>query len=134
VAASAALATAGGTTFFDATVNTQDGAIALNTIAADLGACLYEAPPGITKQSVVAYTNPMTSAEVDVAYDATCSAATAATAKGWNTEMSSVGTRVRICGAPCGALKTALENLALSELAQNKPVSAIPVIAKVACP
>ena len=100
------IATAGGTEVFDATQDPNAGALALQTVVADLGSCLYDAPDGVDLSKnpglrTVTYLNPLTNVKESISHNAQCSEQTTGET-GWNTD--SLG-RVRICGFACETLR-----------------------------
>ena len=125
LAAAKAIATAGGTTAFDATNYENDptvAATAINSLVADLSSCFYDLPAGESLPSegaVLSYFDPLTLRTMEVVHTADC-----AGASGWSLE----GSRVRICGQACLDLREILKTRALvAEVAGDTPAD-VPVI------
>lgn len=103
-----ALATAGGTTVFNATGSDAGPAAlnAINSVIADLSSCLYETPTNITDQTAkLAINSPL--GTQDVPFNAACSPS-GLTNDGWNFD----GNRIRICGGSCSTIRSVLTNTA----------------------
>ncbi|HEX7665915.1 MAG TPA: hypothetical protein VF407_15415 [Polyangiaceae bacterium] len=114
-----ALATAGGTTVFNATGDDAGPAAlnAINSVIADLSSCLYETPTNITDQTAkVAINSPL--GTQDVPFNSGCSP-TGTTNDGWNFD----GDKIRICGASCNTIRSVLTNTAngANATAQSAP-------------
>ncbi len=118
-----------GTRFFDARTDASVGGQAFNSIVSDLGSCLYEKPSTTTSSTIISYTNPLTQQSVTIPFDATCSQANETTASGWNIDSG----RIRICGAPCDTLRSALSTSADAALAMNVSAPSIAVTATQLC-
>jgi hypothetical protein len=121
------LATAGGTTLFNASRDPAVGALALNTVIADLGSCLYEDPgvslaQGLT-ETKISYFDAVKLSRVDVPYNASCNEANAASADGWNLD----GPRVRVCGAACTSLRDTLKVSALLAAQSRQAPPPVPI-------
>jgi len=128
VADAAAIAAAGGTEAFDASVDSEVGATALQTVVSDLGSCLYDPPDGVNlsanpQQRTLSYFNSLTQSRVDVAYNAQCSELSSG-ASGWNTD--SFG-RVHICGAACDELRDATKLASRFAALAGLPAPVIPL-------
>lgn len=119
---------AGGTELFDATTDPNVGALALSTIVADLGSCVYDQPEGASLAqnkavTTLSYFDALAQAKVVVQYDAGCSESST-TASGWN--LDSEG-RVRMCGAACNALRSTIKASAIFAAQQSLPSPLIPI-------
>jgi len=128
VADAAAIATAGGTEVFDATVDSNVGATALQTIVTDLGSCLYDAPGGVDlstnpEQSTLTYFNSLTQSRQNIAYNAQCSEVSTG-ASGWNTD--SFG-RIRVCGSACDTLRDTMKLASAFAAQDGRPAPLIPL-------
>lgn len=102
------LATAGGTTVFDATgADAGPAALnAINSIIADLSSCLYEQPVNITDPSAqIAINSPL--GTQNIPFNAQCSP-TSSSSDGWNFDNG----RIRICGASCNTIRGVLTSTA----------------------
>ena len=113
------LATAGGTTLFNATgADAGPAALnAINSIIADLSSCLYETPTNITDQSAqLAISSPLGSQNIP--FNAACSSASTSS-DGWNFD----GNRIRICGNSCTTIRNVLTSTAngANATAQSAP-------------
>ncbi|MGH7327726.1 MAG: hypothetical protein ACREJX_05190, partial [Polyangiaceae bacterium] len=113
------LATAGGTTVFDATgADAGPAALnAINSIIADLSSCLYETPTNITDESAaLAISSPL--GTQNIPFNAACSP-TSASSDGWNFD----GSRIRICGGSCTTIRSVLTSTAngANATAQSAP-------------
>jgi hypothetical protein len=105
----------GTTAFFNASSQTPGAAagqtsLALSTVAADLGSCLYETPAGLPSGAPLAFTDyaPLTSngtpAAVSVSAAASCTSDDAQT----NPLYVVDGAQIRFCPATCGRLQASL--------------------------
>ncbi len=113
------LATAGGTTVFDATgADAGPAALnAINSIISDLSSCLYETPVNITDQSAqIAISSPL--GTQNIPFNAACSP-TSPSSDGWNFD----GSRIRICGNSCTTIRSVLTSTAngANATAQSAP-------------
>jgi len=137
VTAGSAIATAGGTSFFDATVDEGEGAVAVNEIINDLGSCLYDAPldtvlsnQELPSDAQLSYLDPLTLTRVDIQPNAQC-------ADGVNVDgfhQPAAGEPVRICGQPCADLRQVLTDAALFYAIQGMQAPRIPVQVSTPCP
>ena len=132
----AAIATAGGTTGFDVTVNPEEGAKAVQGIVNDLGSCLYDAPNIIAlddadalEDVTVAYLDPLTLERTSVSYNVQCTE-TSTGVDGWSVAENG---GIRICGAPCANLRDVLTDVALLAAVQEATAPEIPVVASAPC-
>ena len=102
------LATAGGTTLFNAT-GSDAGPVslnAINSVISDLSSCLYETPTNITDQTAqLAISSPIGTQSIP--FSAACSS-TSTSSDGWNFDTN----RIRICGASCTKIRDVLTNTA----------------------
>ena len=135
VSDAAAIASAGGTTGYDATAAPEEGASAIAEIIADLGSCLYDAPnattldtPSELDEVTVSYLDPITLERTNAVFNSSCSEG--ATVDGWNVTDNG---GIRICGAPCDHLRTVLGDVASYAAAQQAPAPEVPVVAFTAC-
>jgi hypothetical protein len=125
------IASQGGTTKpFDATKDDAQGAVAIETIASDLGSCLYQAPAvlkGVKQadlpQIKISYFDAMQLMRVDVLHNAQCSESSTM-AGGWNLDPDGA---VRICEPTCGGLRSATKNIGLASLAGKQTSPGVPV-------
>ncbi|HPY18601.1 MAG TPA: hypothetical protein PLM08_13040 [Polyangiaceae bacterium] len=128
LADAAQLALAGGTEVFDATQDPNAGALALQTITADLGSCLYDAPEGVAvvndiAHRTVTYLNPLTNVRETIPYNEHCTEQVSGDS-GWNTD--ALG-RIRICGYACETLRDTAKMLSVSAAQSGQPVAVLPI-------
>jgi hypothetical protein len=105
-----AIAQAGGGKAFDSRPDEAAGLEAINTVVAQLGACLYDAPAeAIPTTAKLSYYDPLGQKQVEVpAATGACDATTPDTDPGgWKAE----GSSVRICGQKCVDLRKVLIDL-----------------------
>ncbi|MEM6788009.1 MAG: hypothetical protein AAF715_10870 [Myxococcota bacterium] len=140
-----AIATAGGTEVFDGVSDPAEGALAVQQVLNDLGSCVYDleaAENGATDfvgifddidagevTTELSYLDPVTLDRTDIDRNAMCTAATVDTVDGWNRE----GSVVRICGAPCAALRQTLDDTAAFFAVQAQPGPEVPIRLTVPC-
>jgi len=124
------IAAAGGSNLFDATVDHLAGLSAFNTVVADLGSCLYEAPSdAVRKDSPVSYVNPLTLERNDIPFNAACT--DGATAAGWSQDASN---RIRVCGQSCQDLRDVLQAVAAKAFSDGQRAPEVPLFAPKVCP
>lgn len=132
-----AIASAGGTTVYDASVDETEGVKAVNEIINDLGSCVYDVPTGPKFESALmtpgalqlSYLHPLTSSRTNVAYNALCNEASAQTQSGWSQD----GQVVRICGQACDDLRAVLSEVALYAALHSAAPPAVPITASLPC-
>lgn len=93
-----------------------------SNVAADLGTCLYEVPPGVGINGTLQFTLPIPTppittqapAPVKVNYNASCTAATQGSGSGWNIEgnQGAALQHLRICGSDCANLRQSVQLVA----------------------
>ncbi len=147
VADGSAIATAGGTSAFDGVNDPAEGALAVQKVLSDLGSCVYDlqstdngqtnfvdifadiTDPMDPIEAQLSYLDPVDFGRTDIPRDPNCSAANTDSANGWNLE----GTVVRICGQPCEALRTTLNDTAAFYATQGQPGPEVPIRITVPC-
>lgn len=126
------IALAGGTEAFDATVDEEEGAIAVQSIVNDLGSCVYD-QPGTTglldTGAILSYLNPIDLSRVDIPNNEDCSETSGSEISGWN----NVNDKVRICGTACDDLRDVLTDVAFVAAAFEAPAPKIPILVSGAC-
>ena len=124
----AAIATAGGTQVFDAIVDETEGALAVQKVLNDLGSCVYDPPQASVSANAtnLLFVDPVTLARTDIARNDACDSESS-TVDGWGVEASG---RIRICGAPCAALRS---TLAAYFAALGEPAPRVPIMPAIAC-
>jgi hypothetical protein len=130
----AAIAAAGGTEVFDAIADESEGALAVQKVLNDLGSCVYDAPANEVAERAthLAFVDPVTLARTDIAKDDACDGeAASGSVDGWGVEPGTG--RVRICGAPCQALRDSLTESAAFFAALGEAAPRIPVVASLPC-
>jgi hypothetical protein len=122
-----AIAAAGGTSAFDATSNSDVGALALQTIVTDLGSCLYDAPKDglgtALSQSVVTYLNPLSLSRESISFNEACSEQNK-DASGWNRDEFG---RIRICGSACESLRNVAKYTSALAAQAGRPAPLLPL-------
>ncbi len=122
-----AIAAAGGTSAFDATSNSDVGALALQTIVTDLGSCLYDAPKGSPatslSQSAVTYLNPLSQSRESISFNEACSEQNN-DASGWNRDEFG---RIRICGSACESLRNVAKYTSALAAQAGRPAPSLPL-------
>lgn len=132
-----AIATAGGTTFFDATSNEAEALKAFGDVVNDLGSCLYEPPPAsvftdqlLPDPAKLSYLDPITGARIDITRDTACLDG-ASSANGYHQD--GAGSPIRVCGAACDALRQTLSDTAILYGASMQKAPNIPIQVSVRC-
>jgi hypothetical protein len=132
VASATAIAAAGGTDVFNDV--TDEGALAVQVVLNDLGSCVYDPPNNVVSANAthLTYVHPVTLARTDIARNDDCNSEDASTSvDGWGIETEGGG--VRICGAPCAALRDTLTDAATTFAAFNLPAPRIPIVTSLPC-
>ena len=134
LADASAIATAGGTTVFDATTDPNAGALALATITADLGSCVYDKPADVDLNAgranlTLSYFDPIYQVQTVIHHDAAC-LSSSTTGTGWNVDKEE---RVRVCGAPCSRLRDVLMASATLAAKASLPAPLLPIHVNVPC-
>ncbi len=119
-------------TVFDARTSETKGFDAFYKVVGDLGACVYEQPkaplPAIADNDIVQYYDPTQLKTVTVTRNTACTDEKSVV-DGWGKENG----RIRICGAPCTQLRSALKNSGAISAAQGFTAPAIPIFAVQSC-
>jgi len=133
VSSATAIAAAGGTDVFN-DVTEDEGALAVQEVLNDLGSCVYDPPSDVVSQSatLLVYVHPVTLERTDIERNDDCNSEDAATTvDGWGIETDGGG--VRICGAPCAALRDTLTDAATTFAALGQPAPRIPIATVLPC-
>lgn len=100
-----------------------------------LGTCLYEVPAGVRAQSqlLVQYVDSA-GTTVSVPKDTGCNPMNQSTANGWNLTADAANiTKLRICGAACDNLRSAINTAAANAIAAGQPPPDVPVTGTLLC-
>jgi hypothetical protein len=129
---SAAISVAGNTEPYNAITDEAEGAKAVQEIVNDLGSCFYDIPANadqiLVEEAELSYLNPLTFERTDIPRDDTCTEGNEA-AIGWAREADGV----RICGAPCAALRDMLTQVAGYYILQGSQVPPVPILVSAPC-
>lgn len=129
----ATIASAGGTEVFDAIADEAEGGLAVQKVLNDLGSCVYDRPGGVGQADAthLSYVNPVTLERADIGFNEACDGEAAATSvDGWGFESDGA---VRICGAPCAALRDTLTETAAFYAALGQPAPRVPIVTALPC-
>ncbi|MFO0552770.1 MAG: hypothetical protein U0271_30540 [Polyangiaceae bacterium] len=132
-ASAASIATAGGTTVFDAIADESEGALAVQKVFNDLGSCVYDPPSSLVRNFAthLSFVDPVTLDRTDIPRNDACNGEAAAEVEdGWGLESDGA---VRICGPSCASLRQTLTDTASSFAVLGQPAPKIPIVASVPC-
>ena len=133
-ASAAAIATAGGTEVFDAVADENEGPLAVQKVLNDLGSCVYDPASPLVEQAGthLSYVNPINLERTDIARNDECNGEAASeSVDGWGIDAEGGG--VRICGAPCAALRDTLTDTATFFAVLGEPAPRIPIVTALPC-